>query len=136
MFHRDIKLENILVETGTSAPNIWIIDFGCATLVSDCSNTIQGKASRNRPVHLATFHLYLRLTDKHCVCVTVFVFPGTAGYTPPEWFLHSIYDPEPTTVWQVGIVMYAMLHSYFPFGSTHAVVHEEPEVKKTLSLGE
>lgn len=49
VFHRDIKLENILVQTGTSAPSIWIIDFGCATLVSDCNNTIQGKASIHRP---------------------------------------------------------------------------------------
>lgn len=55
VFHRDIKLENILVETGTLAPHIWIIDFGCGTLVSDCPKTIQGKPSKTAQFALQFF---------------------------------------------------------------------------------
>lgn len=43
VFHRDIKLENILIETGSEAPRIWVIDFGCATFLSDGKDTtVQG----------------------------------------------------------------------------------------------
>lgn len=46
VFHRDIKLENVLIETGSTTPRIWIIDFGCATLVSESVNRLQGKAQK------------------------------------------------------------------------------------------
>lgn len=139
VFHRDIKLENILVETGTIAPHIWIIDFGCATLVSDCANTIQGK-----PLNTALFALQFFFSTSvsliNIVSVWLWFFfsppSGTVVYTPPEWFLNSNYKPEPTTVWQMGIVMYVMLHSCFPFENTRSIVDHEPEVKTTLSFGE
>ncbi|KAM3622721.1 uncharacterized protein V6R79_002403 [Siganus canaliculatus] len=35
VFHRDIKLENILVESGSSGPHVRIIDFGCGALLKD-----------------------------------------------------------------------------------------------------
>ncbi|KAM3623999.1 uncharacterized protein V6R79_017888 [Siganus canaliculatus] len=35
VFHRDIKLENILVESGSSGPRVRIIDFGCGALLKD-----------------------------------------------------------------------------------------------------
>lgn len=35
VFHRDIKLENILIETGSPVPRVRIIDFGCGTHLSE-----------------------------------------------------------------------------------------------------
>lgn len=61
---------------------------------------------------------------------------GTVVYTPPEWFLTSAYKPEPTTVWQIGVVMYMMLHLCYPFESKDEIVDSEPKVKETLSFGE
>ncbi|KAM3624774.1 uncharacterized protein V6R79_001395 [Siganus canaliculatus] len=37
VFHRDIKLQNILIETGSSIPRVRIIDFGCGTILSKCT---------------------------------------------------------------------------------------------------
>lgn len=73
VFHRDIKLENILIETDSEAPRIWVIDFGCATFLSDNKDTtVQGRFSFLRafslrqssifPVfnlHLCAFFLFL-----------------------------------------------------------------------------
>ncbi|XP_069367925.1 serine/threonine-protein kinase pim-1-like [Paralichthys olivaceus] len=37
-------------------------------------------------------------------------FRGTRRHMPPEWYYHSEHMPGPTTVWQLGIVLYDMLH--------------------------
>ncbi|TKS74179.1 Serine/threonine-protein kinase pim-2 [Collichthys lucidus] len=34
VFHRDIKTDNILIETGSDVPRVRIIDFGCGTFLS------------------------------------------------------------------------------------------------------
>lgn len=74
VFHRDIKLENILIETDSEAPRIWVIDFGCATFLSDSKDTtVQGRFSflwafslRRSSIfpvfnlHLCAFFLFLR----------------------------------------------------------------------------
>ncbi|XP_036000490.1 serine/threonine-protein kinase pim-3-like [Fundulus heteroclitus] len=35
---------------------------------------------------------------------------GTLPYAPPEWFRYEKYKPVPTTVWQLGVMLYCMLH--------------------------
>ena len=37
-------------------------------------------------------------------------FRGTRAYKPPEWYLQSSYTAGPTTVWQLGVVLYGMFH--------------------------
>ncbi|KAM4733337.1 serine/threonine-protein kinase pim-2-like [Anableps anableps] len=81
VFHRDLKLENTLVEIGSPGPRLRIIDFGC------------GSYERKK------FSRY---------------FWGTLPYAPPEWFKYKKYKSIPTTVWQLGAMLYCMLHRY-PF---------------------
>ncbi|XP_054895452.1 serine/threonine-protein kinase pim-3-like [Poeciliopsis prolifica] len=78
VFHRDLKLENTLVEIRPTGPRLRIIDFGCGSYV------------------LKKIYHY---------------FQGTLQYAPPEWFKHKTYKPIPTTVWQLGVMLYCMLHS-------------------------
>ncbi|XP_008409085.2 serine/threonine-protein kinase pim-1-like [Poecilia reticulata] len=77
VFHRDLKLENTLVEIGSAGPRLRIIDFGCGSY------------------ELKKNFRYFR---------------GTLQYAPPEWFKHKTYKPIPTTVWQLGVMLYCMLH--------------------------
>ncbi|XP_042356761.1 serine/threonine-protein kinase pim-2-like [Plectropomus leopardus] len=76
VFHRDIKLLNVLVETGSAVPRVRVIDFGCGCLV----------------------------TSGHYYC-----YSGTFTKAPPEWFLDRQYQAEPTTVWQLGALLYDLL---------------------------
>uniref|UniRef100_A0AAZ1XBZ2 non-specific serine/threonine protein kinase n=2 Tax=Oreochromis aureus TaxID=47969 RepID=A0AAZ1XBZ2_OREAU len=78
IFHRDIKSENILIETGSDVPRVRIIDFGLSCFVKERS-------------------LYR-------------VFYGTDIYSPPEWYRQGCYRCGPTTVWQMGVVLYEALH--------------------------
>lgn len=37
IFHRDIKVENVLIETGSAVPRVWLIDFGLSCFVQEDS---------------------------------------------------------------------------------------------------
>ncbi|XP_029698819.1 serine/threonine-protein kinase pim-1-like isoform X2 [Takifugu rubripes] len=78
IFHRDLKLENILIKTNSEEPQIWVIDFGVG-----CFYT-------KRSVYR--------------------VFQGTPQHVPPEYNLRGRYRAGPTTVWQLGVVLFEMLH--------------------------
>ncbi|XP_029698820.1 serine/threonine-protein kinase pim-2-like [Takifugu rubripes] len=78
IFHQDLKLENILINTNSEEPQIWVIDFGVG-----CFYT------------------------KRSVCR---VFQGTPQHVPPEYNLRGRYMAGPMTVWQLGVVLYDMLH--------------------------
>ncbi|XP_034403171.1 serine/threonine-protein kinase pim-2-like [Cyclopterus lumpus] len=100
VFHRDIKLDNILIETGSDVPRVRLIDFGRGTLLSEGTySTAQ----------------------------------GTVVYTSPEWFLHRCYSAEPTTVWQLGVVLFALLHGRLPFRGRDEISFEYPDVSEYLS---
>ncbi|KAL3977233.1 immunoglobulin superfamily member 9B [Sarotherodon galilaeus] len=101
IFHRDIKGENILIETGSDVPRVRIIDFGLSCFVKKRS-------------------LYR-------------VFYGTPLHTPPEWYRRSCYRCGPTTVWQMGVVLYEALHAR-DF-DTERFLSKKLSIKKRLSTG-
>ncbi|XP_044225578.1 serine/threonine-protein kinase pim-1-like isoform X1 [Thunnus albacares] len=78
IFHRDIKTENILIETGADVPRVRLIDFGLSCFVK------RGSSYR--------------------------IFYGTSCHIPPEWYSCCVYRAGPTTVWQLGVVLYEILH--------------------------
>ncbi|XP_039897600.1 serine/threonine-protein kinase pim-2-like [Simochromis diagramma] len=78
IFHRDIKSDNILIETGSDVPRVRIIDFGLSCFATE--------RSRFR------------------------FFYGTPIHSPPECYWGKKYRPGPTTVWQMGVVLYEALH--------------------------
>uniref|UniRef100_A0A669DA75 non-specific serine/threonine protein kinase n=1 Tax=Oreochromis niloticus TaxID=8128 RepID=A0A669DA75_ORENI len=99
IFHRDIKGENILIETGSDVPRVRIIDFGLSCFVKQRS-------------------LYR-------------VFYGTPLHTPPEWYRRSCYRCGPTTVWQMGVVLYEAVHAR-DF-DTERFLSKKLTIKKRLS---
>ncbi|XP_029971892.1 serine/threonine-protein kinase pim-1-like [Salarias fasciatus] len=78
VFHRDIKLDNILIQTGGDALRVRLIDFGMSSLVKPGA------------VHKA--------------------YMGASAYKPPEFQTSREYSAGPTTVWQVGAVLYELVH--------------------------
>ncbi|XP_072231763.1 serine/threonine-protein kinase pim-1-like [Leuresthes tenuis] len=101
IFHRDIKVENILIETGSDVPRLRLIDFGLS-----CINK---KTSIYR------------------------TFYGTSAHVPPEWLRSYTYSAGPTTVWQVGVVLFEMLHNK-EFRSTN-FIRKKLKISSTLSQG-
>uniref|UniRef100_A0A669BD95 non-specific serine/threonine protein kinase n=1 Tax=Oreochromis niloticus TaxID=8128 RepID=A0A669BD95_ORENI len=99
IFHRDIKSENILIETSSDVPRVRIIDFGLSCFAME--------RSRFR------------------------FFYGTAIHTPPECYRGKKYRPGPTTVWQMGVVLYEALH--VGDFNTETFLQKELEFNKHLS---
>ncbi|KAG1935772.1 serine/threonine-protein kinase pim-1-like [Pimephales promelas] len=82
VFHRDIKLENFLVNLDTM--EVKLIDFGCGALMKN----------------------------------TAFdVFSGTELFCPPEVEFYDKYYAKPTTVWSLGILLFAMVCGAYPSDS-------------------
>ncbi|XP_075318471.1 serine/threonine-protein kinase pim-2-like [Odontesthes bonariensis] len=100
VFHRDIKVDNILITTESDVPRVRVIYFGCGCLVSE--------------------EPYRR-------------YSGTRLYAPPEYFLKGEYRAAPTTVWQLGALLYELLDHQEPF-STPTYYYGWNEVNWSLSL--
>ncbi len=81
--------------------------------------------TRTKLFHLdkASPHLYILL----CLCTF-----GTLELAPPEWLEGSVYRPGPTTVWQVGVVLFESLHNESHFQSTKFLQYKQ-KINKNLS---
>lgn len=98
--HRDLKLENLLVDLSLDAPRLKICDFGYSKSVGDGPQDSQPKT---------------RI--------------GTAAYISPEVYQGvQPYDGKASDVWACGVVLYVMLVGKYPFqdpehpGSNHATM--------------
>ncbi|XP_071403272.1 serine/threonine-protein kinase pim-1-like [Centroberyx affinis] len=100
VFHRDVKLENVLVETGSDVPRVRLIDFGL------------GRVMRERAYTQAS---------------------GTPAYTPPEWYQQGSYTAGPTTVWQLGVLMFGLLAGRLPFDTERQTVHKKAKLGNGFS---
>lgn len=63
-----------------------------------------------------------------------FYFVGTMIHAPPEWFNDQVYWAESTTVWQIGVVLYDMLHSR-QLNTNKYITNQQP-INNLLSKGE
>ncbi|XP_054893739.1 serine/threonine-protein kinase pim-2-like [Poeciliopsis prolifica] len=77
IFHRDLKVDNVLINSSSEDKQIYLIDFGLS-----CFD--DGK-------------------QHELLC-------GTPGHIPLDWMVNSTYKAGPTTVWQLGVVLFEMLH--------------------------
>ena len=85
--HRDIKLENILIDNiGT----IKIADFGLSKIVTTVPNTEQKKNKKGEKV-------------------------GTRAYWAPEVWNGG--QSMKSDIWAAGVVLYIMIYGMLPFGA-------------------
>lgn len=60
---------------------------------------------------------------------------GTDDYTPPEWYSGFTYRAGPSTVWQLGAVLFEMLHGNSKF-ETKKFLKKELIINCGLSKGQ
>ncbi|KAM6895694.1 serine/threonine-protein kinase pim-2-like [Xenentodon cancila] len=101
VFHRDIKSENILIETASDGPRVRVIDFGCGSILNN-----------------SAYHS----------------FAGTTDFTPPEFYAHGSYEAGPTTVWQLGALLYEMIDGHKQF-TTSMFIDRKIKFSRQLSRG-
>ncbi|KAF8921729.1 hypothetical protein BGZ58_003958 [Dissophora ornata] len=85
--HRDLKLENVILEPRTGAPlrpQVKLTDFGLAKVIEE-----------DAP-----------LLTTRC---------GSEDYAAPEIILGQPYDGREADIWSLGVVLYALLVGFLPF---------------------
>jgi serine/threonine protein kinase len=89
--HRDIKLENIMLENENDLKSLKLIDFGLSISINDTDNN--------------------EYTNTH-LC-------GTFLYMPPELLtnkeIHKYNSIKERDIWAIGITMYRLLYNKHPF---------------------
>ncbi|KAG9328841.1 hypothetical protein JZ751_010201 [Albula glossodonta] len=112
--HRDVKLENILIQTDTK--DIKLIDFGC------------GDRLKDTPYTEFSVHIY-NVTQFACLS-------GTECYQPLEWFKEEKFLAGPRNVWSVGITVYGMVCGQLPFTTFILKRMQEVNLPAGLSAGQ
>jgi serine kinase len=87
IIHRDLKLENILLD---STNNIKICDFGFSKVL--CKKNKHGEICD--------------LSETYC---------GSKAYASPEILLGQPYDPRKADIWAIGVILYIFLTGNMPF---------------------
>ncbi|XP_052898829.1 testis-specific serine/threonine-protein kinase 4-like [Anopheles moucheti] len=92
--HRDIKLENIVLD---KKDRVKLIDFGFS-----CRTRQEGN---DQPTLLRPY-----LAESCC---------GSYAYASPELLCLKKYDPIPADIWATGVVIYTLLYRLLPFSSNN-----------------
>uniref|UniRef100_A0A3P9BI90 Serine/threonine-protein kinase 1 n=1 Tax=Maylandia zebra TaxID=106582 RepID=A0A3P9BI90_9CICH len=59
--------------------------------------------------------------------------PGQRIYNSPEWFMYGFCSAEYTTAWQLGVVMYQLLHNKLPFDCDYKIINQNPPILADIS---
>ncbi|KAG7465687.1 hypothetical protein MATL_G00156140 [Megalops atlanticus] len=60
-------------------------------------------------------------------------FSGTRAYTAPEWYQKHEFYAEPSTVWQLGVVLHQMVTGERPFNGEEEIVHKKLDLWRFVS---
>lgn len=124
------KLDNIRIETCSDVPRARIISFG-AFLSEGMYTKEQGRLSFSWPCFLSpsASDVYLLPSPLNFVCIV-----GTEWYTSPEWFLDGCYRAELSTLRQLIVMIFGVLHRCLLYNNDTEIVDENPDLSASLSF--
>ncbi|CAG8530915.1 6631_t:CDS:2 [Diversispora eburnea] len=104
--HRDLKLENILLE-------IPYPSFNSSSPSSNSSSNSSSLSNSWKPIVKLTDFGLAKFLDKNSPFSTTRC--GSEEYAAPELIQVQPYDGRKTDIWSLGIILYTLLMGYLPF---------------------
>lgn len=109
--HRDVKPENILLQTrDNGCETLKLADFGVALSLRKQRSTSKASTLSHNSVD--------DMMGSSCLLDAELgrTFAGSLPYTSPEVLMHELLSPSPACdMWSCGVVIYAMLSGELPF---------------------
>lgn len=126
--HRDLKLENILLDLKGDQPTAKIIDFGLAQFMH---RVVSRKRHSSNSDRRDESFLHDPVLSKHLLHTRC----GSEEYAAPEILQGCAYDGTLSDAWSFGICMYACLVGSLPFNpDIHVQRDGEAEDPKSAGL--
>ncbi|MGL5102345.1 MAG: protein kinase domain-containing protein [Plesiomonas sp.] len=132
VFHRDIKLNNLLVDPDTV--KVKLIDFGCGDLLKT-STYRNYMGTLYHFTHEDSSLITPRMNFKASLFVNR-VSPGTAKYACPEFAETGKYKANPATVYSLGVLLFVMVCGVFPTHNDLYQMNEKVWCEDGLTTGE
>lgn len=132
VFHRDIRPENILINTDTMV--VKLIDFGNGDLLKDSPyRTFAGTCTVYMRSNLGWYSGESFL----CGLLNFLLFhSGTPPYCPPEWLHEGKYLGRPSTVWSLGVLLFYLVCGHLPFMNSDQIINGIIPICHHVSKGE
>ncbi|DAZ96752.1 TPA: hypothetical protein N0F65_012329 [Lagenidium giganteum] len=131
VIHRDLKLENILIDA-LDRPKV--IDFGFSQHEYPTASTAASMSTAATGSNRSS-----RTTVAAPGAAAVKNFCGTPSYMAPEVVSSKCYDGKAVDVWSLGVILYVLLCGRFPFQGAnfhqlyHNIRNQPPPMPSALS---
>lgn len=128
--HRDVKDENIVVDTRTL--EVKIVDFGSGAPLKEAPyGEFEGEETPRNTPDTSDQSVEVIQTCSHLSPPA-----GTRVYSPPEWILSQSYEAVPLTVWSLGVLLFDMVCGDIPFECDQEIIGATPLFTRRVSTGE
>lgn len=133
VIHRDIKVENLLVQTDTL--NVKLIDFGCGDLLREklFRDFAGEKGRRLNSIGVVSFG------QRNVISPPLAPPPpflsGTTEFSPPEWVLDGMYQGRKATIWSLGVLLFGLVNGDLPFRKEAEIIRGRLRFKRGISKG-
>lgn len=112
IIHRDIKLENLLIDANRC---LKLCDFGFTKMLTTTTSTTTNNTDINNNNQSTTTTVVAKVSSKLSEEELSKTYCGSKAYASPEILLGQPYDPRKSDIWAIGCILFILITRKMPF---------------------